>query len=156
MRDGCFPLSWKKARLVLIRKSDKPLEPSFSYRPLSMVNAHLALDGLSENQLGFRKGNSTMDAIEKVLDLVNRTAAVPLRRRKLCAIVSIDVANAFNSMPWGWIGEAKRQNNIPFYLIRMIRDYLRERRLHTDVGSIIITRGIPQGSVIGPILWNIF
>lgn len=91
LRDGCFPCRWKEARLVLIRKPDKPLEIPSSYRPLSMVNTigkmyervlkrrpetHLLLDGLSKNQLGFRRGKSTIDAIEKVLEVVNRTANV--------------------------------------------------------------------------------
>lgn len=114
LRNGCFPSAWKEARLVLVRKPDKPLELPSSYRPLSMVNtfvkmfervlkrrlvAHIGLEGLSEDQYGFRRGKSTMDAIEKVLAIVNHINPVPWRRRELCAFVSIDVTNAFNTVP---------------------------------------------------------
>jgi len=137
MRIGCFPSAWKEARLVLVRKPEKPLELPSSYRPLSMVNtigkmferilkrrleAHLGLEGLSENQYGFRRGKSTMDAIEKMLVIVNRINSVPWRRRGLCAMVSIDVANAFNTAPWEKIGEALRKKDVPFYLIKILRD----------------------------------
>jgi len=167
LQNGCFPIAWKEARLVLVRKPDKPLELPSSYRPLSMFNtigkmfervlkrrleAHLGLEGLSENQYSFRRGKSTMDAIEKVLAIVNHINSVPWRRRELCALVSIDVANAFNTVPWEKIGEALRRKNVPFYLIRILRDYLRERRLQTDAGNIDVTSSAPQGSVIGPIL----
>lgn len=66
--------------------------------------------------------------------------------------MSFDVANAFNTAPWEKIGEALRQKDVPFYLIRTLWDYLRERRLHTDAGNINVTCGVLQGSVIGPIL----
>lgn len=173
LRSGCFPRRWKEARLVLIRKHGKPTEAPSSYRPLCMVNTigklferivkrrletHLSRnpEGISGNQFGFRRGRSTIDAIEKVLDIVNRNEAKPWRHRELCALVSIDVANAFNTAPWDKIGDALIRKNTPSYLVRLLRDYFRERLLQTEAGDQEVSCGVPQGSVIGPILWNIF
>lgn len=173
LRSGCFPRRWKEARLVLIRKPGKPTEVPSSYRPLCMVNTigkllerivkrrletHLTRNAeeISDNHFGFRKGRSTIDAIEKVLDIVNRNEAKPWRRRELCALVSIDVANAFNTVPWDKIGDALIRKNTPTYLVRLLRDYFRERLLQTDAGDKEVSCGVPQGSVIGPTLWNIF
>lgn len=68
-------------------------------------------EGLSKNQFGFRRGRSTIDAIEKVLTIVNHNEAKPWRRKKLRALVSIYVVNAFNTVPWDKIGDALRRKH---------------------------------------------
>lgn len=171
-REGVFPTEWKTANLVLLRKGNKPLELASSYRPICLLNtagkllerlikrrleAHLTLNGdLNERQFGFRKGRSTTDAIIKVMDTVNKAATGPLRKRQLCALVAIDVANAFNSARWNNIEEALVKRRVPDYLVNIIRSYLSQREL--KFGERLrrrVTCGVPQGSVIGPLLWNI-
>lgn len=45
---------------------------------------------------------------------------------------------------------------MPVYIINIIRDYLNNRRLPTEMGDLRISCGVPQGSVIGPLFGNIF
>ena len=82
LRDGRFFADWKKQRLVLLRKGNKPLGDASSHRPICLLDtmgklleemiqqSHMVREnGLSENQFGFRKGRSTVDAIQAVVDI---------------------------------------------------------------------------------------
>jgi len=70
--------------------------------------------------------------------------------------VSLDIANAFNTLPWGWIGRGLDQHQVPRYLKTIIREYFRDRRLvFRDQEGFLSGRevycGVPQGSVLGPL-----
>ena len=84
LREGMFFADWKKRRLVLLRKDNKPLGVASSYRPILLDTMGKLLEelirqrlqallvgenGLSENQFEFRKGRSTVDAIQAVINI---------------------------------------------------------------------------------------
>lgn len=175
---GMFPGRWKAASLVLLPKNaNKPPDEPSSYRPLSLldgmgkvlermmltrINEHTLSTGcLSPNQHGFRRGQSTMDALKAVTDQADTAARGSVQDRHLCAVVALDVKNAFNSAPWTKIDAALRRRAFPAQLIRLVRSYLTDRTLFIGAGDdgptrLTVTCGVPQGSVIGPALWNLF
>lgn len=113
------------------------------------------MDGLHDRQFGFRKGRSTVDAISRIM-VVNRASTAPLRKRQICGLVALDVANAFNSVKWPIIEKALGKEQVPLYLIQVLRGYLSRRTLYyEDTGNMVVTYGVPQGSVLGPLLWNV-
>lgn len=175
LSESKFPERWKISRLVLLLKGpDKPVLSPSSFRPLCMLNStakllerllltrlneHLDSTGQrSDNQFGFRHGRSTEDAIERVIAAARGAAAGATQHRDLCVVVSLDVRNAFNTAPWPRIDAALRRKNVPPYINRTIRSYLENRTLLVGDARTVrsTTCGVPQGSVLGPSLWNMF
>ncbi|CAH2098000.1 unnamed protein product [Euphydryas editha] len=172
LTSGRFPKSWKDGKLCLLRKDGRPVDSPSAYRPIvllddtgkllervvaSRVIRHLegTGPGLSEAQYGFRAGRSTLDAL---LWLKSWTQAAVREGEKALA-VSLDIANAFNSLPHATIQEALRYHRVPLYLRRLLGDYLQGREVLVQ-GRDGLTRrrvscGVPQGSVLGPLLWNV-
>lgn len=148
---GIFRGKWKVARLVLLRKGTKPLDMPSSYRPISLLNTigkffervikvrledHLIGENeLNNHQSAFRKGRSTTDAISTVMNMANEATVSQYRKRKMCVVVAIDVANAFNSAKWDKIMESLRNKNVPEYLMGVIRYYLSDRWLEYGEGK---------------------
>ena len=169
--EGIFPKSQKEARLVLIEKpkQDGALQ---IYRPLCLLNGmskmieHVirarlerVIQGnrnLSSNQFGFVRGKSTLHAVRRVVDTARKEMAKSRRTRQLCALITFDIANAFNSASWHKILKALRERDVDAYLINIISSYLYERDfVDTEGYTYSMECGVPQGSVLGPLLWNI-
>lgn len=175
VKQGRFPECWKTARLVLILKVGKPSGSPSSYRPLCLLSEVGKLfervlarrvvnwiderGGFSPRQFGFCRGRSTCDAIACLEDIVTSS----IRNRGVCVAISLDVRNAFNSLPWPVIRDALDIWRIPWHIKRVIVDYLRCRYIeyiaqHGECASRMrsrVTRSVPQGSVLGPLLWNL-
>ena len=84
-------------------------------------------NGLSENHFGFRKGRSTMDAIQAVYNIATNAKNGTGKRKGFCALGSIDIRNAFNTARWNICIDAMMRKKVPDYLLRMIDDYLSDR-----------------------------
>ncbi|XP_045772161.1 uncharacterized protein LOC123872074 [Maniola jurtina] len=173
LQSGIFPSGWKEARLVLLKKEGRPMESPSAYRPICLLDEagklferiiaarlsdHLSHVGpdLSESQFGFRQGRSTVDAIL----CVRASSERALSRGGVALAVSLDIVNAFNSLPWATIRNALTHHNIPVYLRNIVGAYLSDRSItYTGRNGRMHRRevncGVPQGSVLGPLLWNL-
>ncbi|XP_046742525.1 uncharacterized protein LOC124409153 [Diprion similis] len=173
--EGKFPREWKTARLVLIPKGGEVAGAALpKVRPICLLNElgkglervlagrlkdwvrtnHEA--GLADGQFGFREGRATSDALLRVRDFAKNALA----RGDTAIAVSLDIANAFNSVPWETIRAALRRKGIPGYLRRIVGSYLSSREVVYPApggatGRWQVSAGVPQGSVLGPLLWNL-
>uniref|UniRef100_A0ABD2WID9 Reverse transcriptase domain-containing protein n=1 Tax=Trichogramma kaykai TaxID=54128 RepID=A0ABD2WID9_9HYME len=89
-------------------------------------------EGLSDQQYSFQKGRSTIDAIKSVIATAREAIADKRWNRgtkKYCAVVTLDVKNAFNSARWNNIHAVLRQMRAPDYLLRIISSYLSAKGL---------------------------
>ena len=169
---GSFPSDLKRARLVLIQKPRKEATDQVTYRPLCLLNGMSKLlehilrhrlekeleqkRGLSDRQFGFRKGRSTLSAIQRVCERARAEMKKTHKTRRLCALVTFDVANAFNSADWQNIIQELKEREISGELLNILGDYLHDRNFVDEEGIVHSMQcGVPQGSVLGPILWNI-
>jgi len=175
IRSAYYPPEWKTANLVLLRKPDKALDNPSAYRPLSMLDSvgklfekfltgrlreHLTKTGQASNQFGFRPGKSTLDAMSRIRTAVQNANGRGQAYNLFVGVLTLDVKNAFNSAPWDKIIDALVRKNTPPYLLNIIGQYLAERKLvvHASDGSartVDVSCGVPQGSVLGPDLWNV-
>lgn len=172
--EGHFPDKWKIQKLVLLPKPGKPPGDPASYRPICLLDTlgklleRIILNrlsiyiegeyGLSRRQFGFRKGRSTLDAIRTVAETAEKASKQKRRGNRYCAVVTIDVKNAFNSASWEAIAAALHRMRVPDYLCRVLKSYFTNRVLvyRTNLGqeTAVIKAGVPQGSILGPSLWN--
>ncbi|XP_076549218.1 uncharacterized protein LOC117611475 [Osmia lignaria lignaria] len=169
-RRGYWPIAWKTGRLVLLPKGKAQNKGERAYRPLSIIPClakllekvvkrriidELAKNDLADNQYGFRRGRSTLDAMA---ELRSHWEAARKEGRH-CLLVLLDVKNAFNTVRWRSIIRCMEERGFSHTLIALMQSYLEERWIVFDSKEGLLRfqvfGGVPQGSVIGPILWNL-
>lgn len=163
-----FPNEWKKALVVTLLKSeDKEKSDPSSYRPICLLPIlGKILEGvilrrikkkceiqISRNQYGFMTAKSTEDALHRFMEIQKS------RRGKYVLGIFLDISNAFNNLWWPAVIRALRKMNCSKQILGIIQDYLSKRIVifRTESGSVErrVNEGCPQGSLLGPVLWNI-
>ncbi|KAK4324575.1 hypothetical protein Pmani_004786 [Petrolisthes manimaculis] len=167
-----WPRLWKTSHVVPVHKKGSRSEVT-NYQPVSLLSViSKVLEGiitqrltthleeqylLSERQFGFRKGRSAADLN---LLLVNEWSDA-LDQGRPTAVLALDIVGAFDRVWHPALVERLYAAGLSGGALKLLRHYLLERHLkvvHNGLQSppCNIEAGVPQGSVLGPLLWNIY
>ena len=175
LSEGCFPDSFKKAIVTpLIKKSCLPSDELKNYRPVSglcfvsklveravsnQLKSHIRLNELDNPlQSAYKAGHST----ESALLYIKNEVHVSLSKGMPTALVLLDLSAAFDTIDHDTLTDCLASwFGLGGTVIDWFTSYLKDRCQAIKVGSTLsdlrkLLFGVPQGSVLGPLLFSLY
>lgn len=171
-KTGVFPQHFKEAKVLpVFKKGDCKLVDN--YRPISVLpfldkvlekvieirlSKYLAkFHILSDSQFGFREGLSTNIAIANFTDRIKRC----IDNGIYAGTIFVDFARAFDSIDHNILLIKLERYGITGPALNLLRSFLSNRKQRISINGansdpITVKCGVPQGSILGPILFLIF
>ena len=172
LQSSCYPALWKDANVVPLFKKGERSQPG-NYRPISLLSCigkvfervifkHI-YNYLVDNSLvytyqsGFLPGHST---VHQLIEIYHNNC-LALDKRELSCLIFCDISKAFDRVWHKGLIKKIEGYGIKGNLLSWIVNYLSSRRQRVMVNNICssyqyISAGVPQGSVLGPLLFLLY
>ncbi|XP_077276971.1 uncharacterized protein LOC143905419 [Temnothorax americanus] len=168
IRDGSYPSQWRRFDVILIPKPNK-----VDFRPISLASnvlkifekmikgrfeKFIELEMLLPNcQYGFRRGKSCDDC----LALINLEVYKAFAQRSMTGALFLDIKGAYDNVNPCTLFSLINKLRIPSGYKSFFMDFLSPRSAcfyesGISYGSRLLQRGLPQGSVLSPLLFNLY
>ena len=168
LTSGIFPDTLKIAKIIpLFKKGDKTLLEN--YRPISILPAiskiferimfnqihnHFSMHNLFHSgQYGFRANHSTQFA---ALELIDR-----ITQGNMPITIFMDLSKAFDTLNHDILIYKLKSYGLSEAALKLMQSYLTNRKQYVEINNTQstkndITVGVPQGSILGPLLFIIY
>ena len=172
LKQGVFPSKLKIAKVIPLHKGGSRSEVS-NYRPISLLSCfskifekvmqarlleHLKSEKvLFDSQYGFRAGHSCEHALLEAQHHIRRA----LERKQVTALLLLDYSKAFDMVDSNILLRKLEHYGIRGLALAWFKSYLTNRQQFVNVNNCNsslhdLRYGVPQGSILGPILFIIY
>ena len=174
IRQKIFASRWKIAKILPIHKGKgKPIDSPSSYRPISllpviskivertiqkqMTNFMITSKQMSTNQHAYRINHSTTSALAQLTDQLYEATDQNL----ISCLLAVDQSSAFDCVSHQTLLKKLLKYNFDTDTVKWFNSYLSHRTQCVQIGSKLshmkpVQNGVPQGSVLGPMLYSIY
>ena len=172
LTSGIFPDTLKIAKIIpLFKKCDKTLLEN--YRPISILPAiskiferimfnqihnHFSMHNLFySGQYGFRANHSTQFAALELIDRITQD----LDQGNMPITIFMDLSKAFDTLNHDILIYKLKSYGLSEAALKLMQSYLTNRKQYVEINNTQstkndITVGVPQGSILGPLLFIIY